>query len=198
AGDPHVMHCTVRAAAGNGVAIGAHPSLPDLQGFGRRAMQVTPDETYDLVLYQVGALAAFCRAVGVRLRHVKPHGALYNMAARDPNLALFGLSGSVLVAAGRDAGLRVASEVFADRSYQPDGSLTPRNHPQAILPSVEQSIEQMLTMVRRGEVRAIDGSVVRVEADTLCIHGDGPHALETARGLRAMLIAEGIDILPVD
>jgi len=213
AGDPHVMHCTVRAAAGNGVAIGAHPSLPDLQGFGRRAMQVTPDETYDLVLYQVGALAAFCRAVGVRLRHVKPHGALYNMAARDrnlaraiaqavkdydPDLALFGLSGSVLVAAGRDAGLRVASEVFADRSYQPDGSLTPRNHPQAILPSVEQSIEQMLTMVRRGEVRAIDGSVVRVEADTLCIHGDGPHALETARGLRAMLIAEGIDILPVD
>lgn len=209
AGDPDLMRATVRAAAQRGLAIGAHPSLPDLQGFGRREMRVGAQEAYALVLYQIGALDAFCRATGAALHHVKPHGALYNMAARerpladaivaaikdfDARLALYGLAGSALIAAGRAAGISVASEVFADRGYQADGSLTPRGQPGALLGSTAESIEQVLRMVRHGEVQARDGTLVAIQADTLCIHGDGAHAVETARALREALQREGVEV----
>jgi len=212
AGDPAVMHRTVQRAAARGVSIGAHPSLADLQGFGRREMRVTPDEVYDLVLYQIGALQGFCRAAGARLAHVKPHGALYNMAARDVELAraiahavrdfdaalvLFGLAGSALVAAGRDAGLRVANEVFADRTYQPDGSLTPRARADALVHDRAAALAQVRAMVFDGEVTATDGTRVPIRADTLCLHGDGPTAVELARALRAALEADGVHIAPV-
>jgi UPF0271 protein len=209
AGDPAVMQRTVQACVARSVAIGAHPSLPDLQGFGRRDMRVTPDEAYALVLYQIGALDAFARAQGTRLHHVKPHGALYNMAARDAKLAqaiaqavrdydtklvLFGLSGSELIRAGREAGIAVANEVFADRTYQSDGSLTPRSRPDAMIHDVEQSIAQVLGMVERGTVRATDGGEVKVEADTLCIHGDEPTAPAFAIRLRTVLQTAGIEV----
>ncbi len=209
AGDPVVMHRTVQAALERGVAVGAHPSLPDLQGFGRRAMRVTPDEAYDLVLYQMGALAAFCRALGGGLSHVKAHGALYNMAAKDaelaasiaqavrdfdPGLVLFGLAGSELIRAGAGAGLKVANEVFADRSYQPDGMLTPRNRPNAMIGDVNAALAQVERMVREGTVRAVDGTDVKIEADTICIHGDEPGAAEFARELRALLARLGVAV----
>ena len=202
AGDPVIMRRTVARALERGVAVGAHPSLPDLQGFGRRAMSVGADEVYDLVLYQVGALAAFCRALGGRLSHVKAHGALYNMAAKnvsladgiasavrdfDPSLTLFGLAGSELVRAGRSAGLRVANEVFADRTYQSDGTLTPRDKPHAMIHDTDAALGQVERMVREGRVRAVDGSEVALEADTICIHGDEPGAATFARQLRALL-----------
>ena len=209
AGDPRVMHGTVQAALERGVAVGAHPSLPDLQGFGRRVMHISPQEAYDLVLYQTGALAAFCHALGGRLRHVKAHGALYNMAARDamlaeaiahavrdfdPSLVLFGLAGSELVRAGRDAGLVVANEVFADRTYQPDGSLTARTQPNAVIHELQDALVQVECMLIEGSVRAVDGTRVAVEPDTICIHGDQPGAAEFARELRALLSRLGITV----
>jgi UPF0271 protein len=209
AGDPGTMRRTVAAARARGVALGAHPSLPDLQGFGRREMRVTPDEVYDMVLYQVGALDAFARAQGARLQHVKPHGALYNMAARDVQLAqaiaravraydrgltLFGLSGSELIRAGREAGIAVASEVFADRTYQADGSLTPRSRGDSLIEDVERSIAQVLGMVQHGTVQATDGTQVKVEADTLCIHGDQPTARAFAARLRETLQEAGVEV----
>lgn len=209
AGDPRVMHGTVQAALERGVAVGAHPSLPDLQGFGRRVMHISPQEAYDLVLYQTGALAAFCHALGGRLRHVKAHGALYNMAARDamlaeaiahavrdfdPSLVLFGLAGSELVRAGRDAGLVVANEVFADRTYQPDGSLTARTQPNAVIHELQDALVQVECMLLEGSVRAVDGTRVAVEPDTICIHGDQPGAAEFARELRALLSRLGITV----
>ena len=211
AGDPAVMHRTVAAALGRGVAVGAHPSLPDLQGFGRRVMGITPDEAYDLVLYQIGALAGFCRALGGRLSHVKAHGALYNMAAKDavladaiatatrdfdPSLVLFGLAGGELVGAGRRAGLRVANEVFADRTYQPDGSLTPRNKPHAMIHDLPMALGQVERMMRDGTVLALDGSEVAVEAETICVHGDEPGAAIFARELRALLVRIGVSVRP--
>jgi 5-oxoprolinase (ATP-hydrolysing) subunit A len=209
AGDPAIMHRTVAGALERGVAVGAHPSLPDLQGFGRRAMSVTPEEAYDLVLYQVGALAGFCRALGGRLSHVKAHGALYNMAAKDagladaiacatrdfdPSLVLFGLAGGELVRAGRSAGLKVANEVFADRTYQPDGTLTPRDRPHAMIRDLPVALGQVERMVRDGRVFALDGSEVAVEADTICIHGDEPGAVVFARELRALLTRLGVAV----
>jgi UPF0271 protein len=212
AGDPATMRSTVQAALARGVAVGAHPALPDLQGFGRREMKVDATEAYDLVLYQVGALAGFCRALGGRLHHVKPHGALYNMAARDPALAdaiaravrdfdqalvLYGLAGSALTGAGRALGLKTASEVFADRTYRRDGSLTPRSQPDAMIGDLQAAIAQVEGMVLRGEVRATDGSVVEVEADTLCIHGDEPNAVAFAREIRAALQRLGVSVTAV-
>jgi len=211
AGDPAVMHRTVAAAVGRGVAVGAHPSLPDLQGFGRRVMGITPNEAYDLVLYQIGALAGFCRALGGRLSHVKAHGALYNMAAKDavladaiasatrdfdPSLVLFGLAGGELVRAGRRIGLRVANEVFADRTYQPDGSLTPRNKPHAMIHDLPVALGQVERMMRDGTVLALDGSEVTVEAETICVHGDEPGAAIFARELRALLDRIGVSVRP--
>jgi UPF0271 protein len=209
AGDPATIRRTVKAAVEKGVAIGAHPSLPDLQGFGRRPMHVSPEEIYDIVVYQVGAVDAFAHACGGRLSHVKAHGALYNMAAKDRALAdavaaavrdvdkslvLFGLSGSELIAAAQAAGVTSAAEVFADRSYQDDGSLTPRGRPGAMIEDVEASIEQVRRMVLEGLVRAQSGKDVAVRADTLCIHGDQPGALEFARRIRAALEQHGAEV----
>ncbi len=212
AGDPRIIHRTVELALEKGVALGAHPSLPDLQGFGRRSLSVSPSEAYDLVLYQIGALAGFATACGGKLAHVKPHGALYNMAARDVQLAraiaravrdfdatlvLFGLAGSELVRAGEQAGLKTANEVFADRTYQADGSLTPRDRPEAMIHDVNSAIAQVERMVGEGRVRSQQGSDIAVTADTLCIHGDEPGAVEFAKRIRAALDAGGVRVAPI-
>ncbi len=212
AGDPGTIHRTVKLALQKGVAVGAHPSLPDLQGFGRRVMNVTTQEAYDMVVYQVGALSGFAVACGGRLSHVKPHGALYNMAAKDAKLAaaiasavkdcdarlvLFGLAGSELVRAGENAGLRTAREVFADRTYQADGSLTPRSQPDAMIHDADIAIAQVRRMVSDGKVRSRQGSDAPVQADTLCIHGDEPGAVEFAKRVRAALDADGIRVAAI-
>jgi len=212
AGDPSTIHRTVAAALAKGVAVGAHPGLPDLQGFGRRTMAVSSAEAYDMVVYQVGALAGFARALGGRVTHVKAHGALYNMAAKDPRLAeaiakavhdfdpqlvLFGLAGSAMIQAAENAGLRSASEVFADRSYQDDGSLTPRGHANAMIADVAASIAQVKRMVMDGVVRSVQGKDVAVRADTLCIHGDQPNALAFAKHIRDELRRAGVDVKPL-
>lgn len=212
-GDPDIMQRTVALAVEHGVAIGAHVSLPDLQGFGRREMAVTPDETYTLTLYQIGALHAFAKAAGTRLRHVKPHGALYNMAARDlalataiahavrdfsPQLRLVGLAGSALIDAGLEAGLPVAAEAFADRRYRADGSLQPRREANAVIAETADAVAQAIAIAREGKVQAVDGSVVALHADTLCLHGDNPHAVEASHRLRLALEAVGIRIAAPD
>jgi UPF0271 protein len=209
AGDPATMLRTVRCAAAKGVALGAHPSLPDLQGFGRRTMAITPEEARGLTLYQVGALAAFAKAAGTRLRHVKPHGALYNMAARDraladaiagavrdfdPALILVGLSGSELIKAGQAIGLSCASEVFADRGYEPDGSLSPRSAPGAMITDEDVAVTRVLRMVLEGRVESRTGVDVALQAETVCIHGDQPQALAFARRLRRALEEAGIEV----
>jgi 5-oxoprolinase (ATP-hydrolysing) subunit A len=195
-----------------GVAIGAHPSLPDLQGFGRRSMKISAEETYDMVMYQMGALSAFARACGGKLAHVKAHGALYNMAAKDATIAraiaravrdfdsqlvLFGLAGSEQIRAGEEAGLKTASEVFADRTYQSNGSLTPRNQPNAIIRDVQTSLMRVKRMVEEGKVESNEGADLIVKADTLCIHGDEPGAVEFASKIRRMLADAGIRVTPV-
>lgn len=209
AGDFSTMNRTVKLALEHGVAIGAHPGLPDLQGFGRRTMAISPEEAYEMVLYQVGALKAFVVANGGMLRHVKPHGALYNMAAvnedlaraiaeaifkLDPELTLFGLASSSLVRAGEEIGLQTANEVFADRTYQKDGTLTPRSKPYALIHSADQAIDQAVRMIKEGQVHSIEGEVVPVKADTLCVHGDSPSALEFVRRLNEAFVAEGIQV----
>ncbi|MTV50460.1 5-oxoprolinase subunit PxpA [Heliobacillus mobilis] len=209
AGDPDVMARTVDRALRAGAAIGAHPGFPDLAGFGRREMQMAPAQVTNLIVYQVGALQAFVRAAGGKLNHVKPHGALYNMAAQmdelaeaiaegiqkvDPNLILYGLSGSRLVKAGKKVGLRVAQEVFADRSYKADGTLTPRSHPQAVIHDPGVAARRVMQMISSQTVQAVDGSSISLEADTVCIHGDTPSAIEMARILRCRLEEEGIAV----
>lgn len=209
AGDPGTMRKTVAAAIGNGVALGAHPGLPDLSGFGRRSMDITPQQAYDLVVVQVGALAATAASQGARLHHVKAHGALYNMAVRDPALArslaqavhdidpslvFYALASSDMARIAAEVGLTVAHEVFADRSYQPDGSLTPRSRPDAMIEDPQQSIRQVLRMVQEGRVTAVDGSDVEVRADTLCIHGDQPGAVVFAKAIRAAFQEAGIEV----
>ena len=212
AGDPGTIHRTVKLALEKGVAVGAHPSLPDLQGFGRRRMNVSAQEAYDLVVYQVGALSGFATACGGKLSHVKAHGALYNMAAKDAHLAqaiaravkdfdarlvLFGLAGSELVRAGEQAGLKIASEVFADRTYQADGSLTPRSQPDAMVRNADAAIAQVRRMVGEGKVRSQQGSDAVVQADTLCIHGDEPDAVEFAKRIRQALDADGVRVTAI-
>lgn len=212
AGDPGVMRATVRLASDAGVAIGAHPGFPDLAGFGRREMGMSEADVQDMVLYQVAALAGFARAAGATLTHVKPHGALYNMAARDrrlsdaiaravasfdPALVLFGLAGSVMLEAGRDAGLRVAAEGFADRGYEPDGSLTPRSAPDSVLHDPVAVASRAVRMIRDGIVTASDGRDVALQIDTICVHGDTPGADVSARELRRALTGAGIAIRAV-
>jgi UPF0271 protein len=209
AGDPDTMQRTVALAAAAGIAIGAHVSLPDLVGFGRREMRVTADQAYAMTLYQIGALSGFVRAAGQRLIHVKPHGALYNMAARDGALAdaiahavrdfdvrlvLVGLAGGELVRAGRDAGVRVAREAFVERRYESDASLTPRNEPGAVIETIDAAIEQALSIVLHGEVVTRDGQRIALEADTLCIHGDRPDAAALAQALRRAFDSAGVRI----
>ncbi|AZB43929.1 LamB/YcsF family protein [Bacillus sp. FJAT-42376] len=213
AGDPSVMRKTVRQALDSHAAIGAHPGLPDLQGFGRRAWTLSPDEAYDIVLYQIGALDGFVRSEGGRMHHVKPHGALYNMAAADPFLAkaiakaiykydasliLFGLSGSELLKAGKETGLKTASEVFADRTYQSSGALTPRTHPHALITDHGTAIEQVKKMILEQKTMSTDGQEIPITADTVCIHGDGAHALEFAEKIGRELQQSGIEIKSVE
>lgn len=212
AGDAASMRQCVRGARRHGVAIGAHPSFPDRENFGRSAMRLPPGEVVAHVLDQIGALDAIVRAEGGRLVHVKPHGALYNQAAREPELAaalceavrrfdpalrVFGLAGGALTEAARRAGLAPVEEAFADRGYLPDGSLVPRGQRGALIEDEDAALAQALLLAREGRVRAIDGSLVALRARSLCLHGDGPHALAFARRIRARLAAEGIAIAPV-
>ena len=209
AGDPSTIRDTVALAVAHGVAVGAHPSLPDLQGFGRRAMKITAQECYDIVLYQAGAVEAFARAAGTRLHHVKIHGMLYNMAAKDPELSdaiaravrdlgggvmLYGLSGSAMMDAAARRGVRAVGEVFGDRSYQPDGTLTPRGQPGAMITDAAASVAQVLMMVELGRLRTQSGTEVPVDAGTLCLHGDQPDAVRFAKALREALAARGIEV----
>lgn len=212
AGDPRVIFETVKMAQKEGVGIGAHPGYPDLNGFGRREMKLTSAEIYQLIIYQLGALQGFARVFGTRIRHVKPHGALYNQAAKDRRIAeaiatavadldeeliLFGLAGGELVSAGQRLNLKVASEVFADRTYQADGSLTPRDRPDALITDSQAAVFQVLQMIKQKKVTATDGSELSLCADTVCVHGDGQNALEFVQELTLNLRQAGIEILPV-
>jgi UPF0271 protein len=211
-GDPSVMRATVALAKQHDVAVGAHPGFPDLVGFGRRELAATPREVEDLVLYQIGALAAVAAAQGMRLQHVKAHGALFNMAVRDPALAdaiaqatasfdrsliFFGLPGSELISAGRRAGLRTASEVFADRAYEPDGTLVSRRKPGAVIHDANAVVERVIRMAREHAVVAADGSIVPLEVDTICVHGDTPGAAELATRIHAALTGAGVEVKAV-
>ncbi|WP_054942038.1 LamB/YcsF family protein [Paenibacillus ihuae] len=209
AGDPGTMSRTVKLALEHQVAIGAHLGLQDLIGFGRREMKISPREAYEITVYQVGALWGFVRAEGAVLQHVKPHGALYNMAAVsaglaeaiaeavyriDSELILVGLAGSELIRAAKKTGLRSASEVFADRTYQRDGSLTPRSEPDALITDEQQSLQQVLQMVTEDKVRTTRGENIDIFAETICLHGDSPHAVEFASSIRSVLETEGVAV----
>jgi len=209
AGDPSVMKKTVKLALDNKVKIGAHPGLPDLAGFGRRNLNISPQEAHDIVIYQIGALSGFVKAEGAKMEHVKPHGALYNMAAKDsilanaiaeaiykvdPELILFGLAGSELIRAGEKIGLQTANEVFADRTYNIDGTLTPRTETDALIHDKDQAVNQVVRMIKEGKVTSRKGADVPVKADTICIHGDGSEALIFARHIKETLETEGIKI----
>ncbi|MEL1264062.1 5-oxoprolinase subunit PxpA [Pseudoxanthomonas putridarboris] len=209
AGSPETMRRTVALCLAHGVAVGAHPSHADRDNFGRTPHAIEPEAAYALTLYQVAALDGFVRAAGGRLHHVKPHGALYNQAARDapladaiaravhdhdPGLVLYGLSGSELTAAGERAGLRVAHEAFAERRYEPDGRLTPRTHAEASLASVDEAATQVGQMLREGAVTARTGQHVPLRADSICLHGDRADAAAFARALREAIEAAGFEI----
>lgn len=199
AGDPHVMRETVQRALVNNVSVGAHPGLPDLNGFGRREMRITPQEAYDMVVYQIGALQGVLATFNETIQHVKPHGALYNMAGKDaqlaeaiaqavydisPSLTLFGLAGTELTKAGEKMGLRTVHEVFADRTYQEDGSLTSRSQPDALITDQKQAVAQVVQMVTQGKVTSVNNTEVTLQADSICIHGDGEHALGFVKGIK--------------
>jgi UPF0271 protein len=209
AGDADTMRQCVRWALARGVAIGAHPSYPGREHFGRTEMTVAPETVYAGVLYQIGALQAIARGEGATLRHVKPHGALYNQAARDarladaivaavraadPALKIVGLAGGELVRVARAAGLTALEEAFADRGYQADGSLAPRGSPGALIEDEAQALAQVLQMVTEGVVTALDGSRVAIRADTICLHGDNAHAVALARLIREQLEQRGIAV----
>lgn len=209
AGDAATIRRTVKLALENDVAIGAHPGLPDLAGFGRRMMAITPKEAYELTVYQLGAVYAFAKSEGGSVAHVKPHGALYNMAAKsrpladaiaeaiykvNPSLMLFGLAGSELIHAGEAIGLRTIHEVFADRTYESDGSLTPRGTEGAVIVDPVRAAEQTIRMIRDGEVNTRQHHSVILKADTVCVHGDTPGAVEHVIRLRAALGAASISV----
>jgi 5-oxoprolinase (ATP-hydrolysing) subunit A len=211
-GDPQVMRRTVRLARTHGVRVGAHPGYPDLLGFGRRPMQLSPGEARDYLLYQIGALYAFAKAEGLRLQHVKPHGALYRVAANDrllsqgiaeaivevdPTLILVGPPGSEIVKAGQEAGLRVAQEGFGDRAYNEDGSLVSRSMPGALLTDPDAVADQVLLMVE-GKARAITGRMISITVDTVCLHGDTPGAPAIAKRLRERLALAGVETMPLE
>lgn len=207
AGDATIMRKTASLALQKGVAIGAHPGFPDLQGFGRRNMVLSPQEVYDICIYQIGAMLNVVKALGTTLHHIKPHGALYNMAAKDAKLAnaiaqatkdsnsdliLYGLSGSLLISEAEKIGLQTASEVFADRTYQNDGNLTPRTQADALIEDTDEAVNQVVRMIKDKVVISTDGNIIPIKADTICIHGDGAHAVEFARALNNRLKAEGL------
>jgi UPF0271 protein len=211
AGDPNWMRRTVKLAEEHGVAVGAHPSFPDMAGFGRRNMAVAPDEAKNDIIYQIGALTAFTS--GKKLQHVKPHGAMYNIAARDealaratceailevdPDIILVALAGSQWVDIARDMGLRVAREAFADRAVNADGTLVPRSRPGSVIEDIDEVARRSIKMVAEGKVTAITGEEVALAADTLCLHGDTPNAIQLASSIRAALEAAGVQIVPLD
>lgn len=212
AGDPITMAKTVKRSREKQVNIGAHPGFRDLVGFGRRRIEMSDEELYHDVLYQLGGLDAMCRVHGAKLVHVKPHGALYNLAAKErsvaltiakavadfnPALRLVGLSGSELIKAADELGLKSASEVFADRTYQKDGSLTPRSHNNAIIHDPQEAAHRVVKMVKEGTVQATDGTWIQLQADTVCVHGDNPKAMDFLKLLRETLQHEGIHIKPL-
>lgn len=209
ASDPVVMEKAVKTCKANHVAVGAHPGFPDLQGFGRRNMVIPPDEVKAMVMYQIGALDAFCRANDIVLHHVKPHGALYNMAGKDyqlakavceavaevnPELIVMAQAGSCLQKAAEELHLKVAKEIFADRAYEEDGSLVARSKPGAMITDEDEAIRRVIMMVREGKTTAVTGKEIPIQADTVCVHGDGEKALLFVRKLRQAFVAEGIVI----
>lgn len=210
AGDPMVLQKTVRLAKENEVSVGAHPGFPDLQGFGRRSLDMTHDEIYSMLIYQTGAVRAFCNLHDVPLNHVKPHGALYQMGAKDrtiarviaqavfdidPNLIFVGLSQSYLIEEAQKVGLQTASEVFADRRYEANGQLVSRKHNHAVIEDTEEAISQVVKMVTQGTVTATNGEDIHIKADTICVHGDGAHALEFVKQIRDALSKVGVNIV---
>ena len=212
AGDPQVMEATVKRCARHGVSVGAHPAHPDLQGFGRRTLDCTPQEAYTNCLYQIGALRAFCDAAGVRLAHVKPHGALYNQAAKNPALAeaiaravkdaggdlvLLGLAGSAFDGATEAAGVPYAAEAFADRGYRADGSLVPRSQPGALIHDPQEAAARVVRMATEGKVTSVEGPEIAFRPHSLCFHGDTPEAVEMALAARAALEAAGVQVRPL-
>ena len=209
AGDENVMNETIQLAKENNVGIGAHPGLPDLQGFGRRKMDIKPKEIYNLVVYQLGALNGFCKIHGARINHVKPHGALYNMGAKnkeiaqaiaqavydfDKSVVLVGLSNTLLISEAEALGLRTASEVFADRRYEDDGQLVSRQESDATITNTDEALQQVLKMVTENKVVSKNGKEIDLQAYTICVHGDGAHALDFVTQIRKKLTKEGIDI----
>ncbi|WP_029422682.1 LamB/YcsF family protein [Alicyclobacillus macrosporangiidus] len=211
-GDPLVIQRTVELAKRHGVGVGAHPGFPDLQGFGRREMHMRPEDVYAMVIYQIGAVRAFTDLYGVPLQHVKPHGMLNNMAAvdedlarviaqaiydYDKNLILLAVAGTKLAHAGEKVGLRVANEVFADRTYEPDGTLRNRKYPDALIKDPKVAAERVVTMIRDHVIVAIDGTPIPVDAHSVCLHGDGPTAVQVASALRQELVAQGIELVPL-
>jgi len=209
AGDPAVMVKTVKAARDAGVAVGAHPGYPDLVGFGRRNMACTPDEVYADCLVQIGGLLAVCRSAGIALQHVKPHGALYNQAAKNESLAeavafavrdaaegliLMGLANSLFEPAAQKAGIPFAAEAFADRSYQADGSLTPRNQPGAVIHDPEMAAARVVRMATEGVVETADGRILHFRPHSICLHGDNPEAVALAARIKAALLEAGVTV----
>ena len=211
ASDPVVMLESIARTKEAGIKIGAHPGLLDLMGFGRRNMAVSNEEAKAYTKYQIGALLAFCKAEGVKLAHVKPHGAFYNMAAKDydlakaicegiyevdPSIKLLGLSNSKMIEAAKDTGLAYAQEVFADRAYEEDGTLVNRRKPGAMITDEDEAIRRVIGMVKDGKVTAITGKEVAIQADSICVHGDGEKALAFVKKIREALTKEGIEIKP--
>jgi len=212
AGDPTVMNETIIKSKEAGNQIGAHPGFPDLLGFGRRNLAVSPEEIRLYTIYQVGALNAFAKAHQLQLQHVKPHGAMYNMAASNdllakgiaegvkavvPDAILLGLANSALIRAGKEVGLKVAQEVFADRAYMADGSLVPRNQPGAVIHDLSEALDRVVRMVKEGVVTAITGETISIQADSICVHGDNPEAVQFVQKIRERLTSEGIEIKPL-
>ncbi len=213
ASDPVVMMKTVNMVKKAGTGAGAHPGYPDLMGFGRRNMNVSHEEAKAYTLYQISALGGMCKAAGVKLSHVKPHGAMYNMAGKDyelskaiceaikeydPSLIVMGLAGSQMVKAARDMGLKTAEEVFADRAYEEDGSLVARSKPGAMIEDEDEAIARVVRMIKEGKVQAITGNDIDIKADSVCVHGDGEKALLFVEKIRKALTDEGIEICPLE
>lgn len=212
ASDPVVMQKTVAAAVASNIKVGAHPGYPDLMGFGRRNMVISPKEAYAYVTYQLGALNAFCKQQGTTIQHVKPHGALYNMAGKDyelakgicqavydfdPEIILLGLSGSQLINAGKDVGLKCANEFFADRAYEDDGSLRARTKEGSMITDENEAIERVVKVIKTGYVTTYSGNELELKIDSICVHGDNEHALEFVRIIRERLASEGIEVAPL-
>lgn len=213
AGDPMIMDKTVKLAIEHGVNVGAHPGYPDLLGFGRRAMTITREEAKNYMLYQTGALMAFTKANGINLQHMKLHGGFYNKACVDPELAagvidgietldkdiiLMVLSGSYIAKEAKKRGLRVSEEVFADRGYNPDGTLVNRSKPGAFVKDIDEALPRVIRMIKEGKVTAVDGQDIDIKADSICVHGDNPKAMEFVQKIRAGLIEAGIEIKPIE